>query len=240
MEPFKGLQDFEKMMKEKQMGGMASAAGLDAADDDSGSDDGELQTFDFAKMNEQMSAKKAKKSAAPGGYSLDKLPKVPDQDKMSVEDLRQALVEAQLYENRLLCVSLVNDLIPRVSDQDRLDYLKRKLYFLEPFAEAEALRDQVIKQVYMEEPADLTWRLKYIQSLFDRSSIWTALTEFMRFQADVEAAQLDSEAEEEKRKHDMLAQKEANQLLANLEQMRFLARVKLESARKNLKEQPFN
>ena len=58
---------------------------------------------------------------------------------MSVEDLRMALEEAQLNENRLLCVSIADSLMPRVSDEEKYGLLKRKLLYLEHLPEAATL-----------------------------------------------------------------------------------------------------
>lgn len=86
---------------------------------DSGSDC-ELATFDFAKMEEMMG--KSKKEAK----TSKELPKLPNQDEMSAEELDQALKVAQLTENTPQCLSLVNSLVPKVSGAQKLDLLERQ------------------------------------------------------------------------------------------------------------------
>ena len=56
-----------------------------------------------------------------------------------------------------------------------------------------------------------------MQSLFDRASVWKAITEFMRLQADVEALGLDSEEKRQERATDTLKSMSAEKILSELE-----------------------
>lgn len=57
--------------------------------------------------------------------------------------------------------------------------------------------------------------------------MWKALTEFMRLQADVEALGLGTDEKRKERAHDQLKSMSTEKVLSELEQMRFLAQVKV-------------
>ena len=55
--------------------------------------------------------------------------------------------------------------------------------------------------------------MKYIKNLFEKQSVWRALTEYMRFQADIEQEQImEINTQEDKYKYDTHAQVKINRL----------------------------
>ena len=88
----------------------------------------------------------------------------------------------------------------------------------------------VLAEIYKAEPSNLEYRIKYIQNLFDNQSIWSALTEYMRFEADAihQFNELSSDPELE---YDLQKQIRQNRLMSELEQLKILVKIKLQSAR---------
>ena len=99
----------------------------------------------------------------------------------------------------------------------KLDFLERKFLFLQKTPNSDKDKDDVLQQIYQLSPDDFEYRLKYVQSLFDRASVWKAITEFMRLQADVEALGLDSEEKRQERATDTLKSMSAEKILSELE-----------------------
>lgn len=71
------------------------------------------------------------------------------------------------------------------TNEEKVDWLKRKHHFLEKRKGSGEYRQKVVAEIIKLDPGDLDYRLKFIHSLFDNQSIWSALTEFMRFEAEV-------------------------------------------------------
>ena len=42
----------------------------------------------------------------------------------------------------------------------------------------------ILAEIYKAEPTNIEFRIKYIQNIFDNQSIWSALTEYLRFEVD--------------------------------------------------------
>ena len=62
--------------------------------------------------------------------------------------------------------------------------LKKKYEFLKKIPSAQSEIGGILEEIYQAEPQNIEYRIKYIQNLFENKSIWSALTEYMRFEAD--------------------------------------------------------
>lgn len=102
------------------------------------------------------------------------------------------------------------------TDEEKADLLIRKYHFLQRLPGCGSYVEKVVAEIYQVDPQNLEYRLKHINSLFEKQSIWPALTEYMRFEADAQF-QLHEAEVSNKDKHDTHAQTKKNMLLSELE-----------------------
>lgn len=90
-------------------------------------------------------------------------------------------------ENYPQAISLIDSILAKSGDVDeKFDLLGRKHYFLGLLDANHPLLDDLLLQIHKTDPSNLDYRMKYIRNLFDKRSVWRAITEYLRFQADVE------------------------------------------------------
>ena len=71
------------------------------------------------------------------------------------------------------------------SSEDKADLLIQKHDFLLKVKGVDSKTiEEVVAQIYYEDPTNLEFKLKHITNLFEKQSVWRALTEFMRFEAE--------------------------------------------------------
>jgi len=71
------------------------------------------------------------------------------------------------------------------SAEDRADLLTKKYSFLKNVKGVDPkLIEEVVKEIYYADPTNLEFKLKHITNLFEKQSVWKALTEFIRFEAE--------------------------------------------------------
>lgn len=70
------------------------------------------------------------------------------------------------------------------NQQERADLFKKQYEFLKKIPSAQSQVSIILAEIYKAEPSNIEFRIKYIQNIFDNRSIWSALTEYLRFEAD--------------------------------------------------------
>jgi len=130
-------------------------------------------------------------------------------------------------------ISIIDSILAKSDDKEtKFDLLGRKHYFLSLLDPNHALLDTLLYDIHMTDRTNLEYRIKYIRNLFDKRSIWRAITEYYRFQADVENTCFKQNAMAENDKAvDVQEQIKANKLMSELEQLRLLVQIKLQSTR---------
>ena len=114
--------------------------------------------------------------------------------------------------------------------KERAELLKKKYEFLKKIPSAQSEIGGILAEIFKCEPPNLEYRIKYIQNLFENKSIWSALTEYMRFEADAihQFNELNSDPDLQ---IDIQKQVKQNRLMSELEQLKILVKIKLQSAR---------
>ena len=92
---------------------------------------------------------------------------------------------AALYENFPLAISLLDSLVSlSETEEERTELLIRKYDFMSKIKEAHGHLGDIAAQIHQSDPSNITYHLKHVSNLFEKKSIWKAMTEFMRLEAE--------------------------------------------------------
>lgn len=110
--------------------------------------------------------------------------------------------------------------------------MTQKHHFLKKVPGTDEQVSEVLEAITLEDPENMDFKLKNIQHKFEKESVWKALTDFMRFEAEVASRVQASKA---KIQNDTQARNRMNQLQSDLEQLKLLVQVKLQKAQSESK-----
>ena len=89
-----------------------------------------------------------------------------------------------IYENFPLAISLLDSLVSiSETEEERTELLIRKYDFMSKIKEAHSQLGDIAAQIHRSDPSNITFHLKHVSNLFEKKSIWKAMTEFMRLEA---------------------------------------------------------